>query len=450
MTTTTPEEHQAGRERHVWFLSPEELAATRVKLAALTRRATRNGFAGRVGLDAQPATRSYPTAPGGPSVSVHGFEVTITGEPPCFDGWRFVAAIDTVGDAVVARYPPGRPIDIDHTSLKPGCCDHCHTTRDRRTTVLVEHETTGELKQVGRSCLKDFLGWSTLPVLIDDQQVEDKLQLSTSTGRGPVDLASVLTFAWAAVAAYGWTSSSAASEHRLSTRELVAEVINGGRRAGAILERIGPYLAEGERLAPQIIADLTTAFTAASGYQANMAAILRAGQVDPRHHLGLAVSAVNAWQRLQQPADTPTAAARTVRSHAGSVGEQVTLTGTVTTTLRVEGYHWSSPDNVLLILDCEPHVAKLVTAASWAYEVEQGDVLTVTGRVKAHATYRDVPQTVLVRPRLDQRTASRTEQLEAAEPEPGWEAVALRGNRRSRFPAAPLAAPRPPEYPLSI
>lgn len=451
MNTTPPEVPQGEPRR--WFRSPDELTATRAKLDALTRWAARKGFPGRLAVDAQPATRSHTPTPGGPTVTVHGFEVTITGEPPCYGGWRFLAAVDTVGDGVVIRYPPGRAAAIDHTGLTPGCCDHCRTTRTRRTTILVQNEGTAEVRQVGRSCLKDFLGWSTLPVFLDAAAVEDQLGLDRSSGRsGPVDLASVLPLAWAVVAEYGWTPTAAASEHPPSTRNLVAEVLENGRNAPGVLLRIAPHLEEGERLAPRIIADLTDAFTATSGYQANLAAILRSGQVD-RRHLGLAVSAVAAWQRLQATAEQP-AAVEPVRSHVGTVGEQVTLTGRVTTTLRVDGFHWNSPDSVLLILDCGPHVAKLVTAAAWAYEVERGDVLTVTGRVKAHASYRDLPQTVLVRPRLVERTSAGAAADPGAgvhlSPGPGpsdaseasgWETAGLRGTPPSRFPETPLAPP---------
>lgn len=390
-------------EPRVWFLSAEELAATRVKLSALTRRADKRGFSGQIDLSAQPATRRFSVVAGGPTVTVHGFEVTITGAAPCYAGWRFVAAVDAVGEEVVVRYPPGREVALDHGSLRAGVCDHCHTARSRRTTVLVQHEETGELKQVGRSCLKDFLGWSTLPVFIDDADVEERLGLGLCSGRtGEVDLTSVVVFAWAVVAAYGWTPASAASDRRPSTRDLVGEVVLDGRHADEVMDAVSPHLAEAEEMAPRILADLTAAFTGSSGYEANVAVLLRAGMVDPRRHLGLAVSMVSAWQRLQEGERQKAIAAASapVRRHVGTVGEKVTLTGTVTTRMMVDGFHWSSPDNVLLILDCGEHLVKVVTAAGWAYDVKQGEVVTVTGTVKAHAEYREVPQTVLTRPRL--------------------------------------------------
>jgi hypothetical protein len=43
------------------------------------------------------------------------------------------------------------------TEGKP-LCEHCNTRRPRKDTCLVLHESTGEFKQVGSSCLKDFLG----------------------------------------------------------------------------------------------------------------------------------------------------------------------------------------------------------------------------------------------------------------------------------------------------
>ena len=39
-----------------------------------------------------------------------------------------------------------------------GYCDHCETTRRRKTTVLVRSETDGEVRQVGRSCLFEYTG----------------------------------------------------------------------------------------------------------------------------------------------------------------------------------------------------------------------------------------------------------------------------------------------------
>ena len=136
---------------HTWFLNSEELAATRAKVAKLQQRAVRKGFTGRIEVAAVPSSRGYQSA-GGLPVTVHGFDVTITGEPPRYHGWRFVAAVEAVEGGTVSRYPPGSTTQVSNDQIRAGECDHCHTTRDRRSTVLVAHDDTGQVLHVGRSC----------------------------------------------------------------------------------------------------------------------------------------------------------------------------------------------------------------------------------------------------------------------------------------------------------
>lgn len=397
----TVEQDQDEARPWVWFLSADDLAATRQKLATIAARAARKGFAGTIDLHAVSATRTHTPAPGAPPVTIHGFDVTITGEPPKFAGWRLLAAIDKVGDSAVLRYLPGVEQNIPNDTVRPGECDHCHTRRSRTKVLLVEHDTTGERKQVGSSCLKDFLGWSTLPVILTTDELRDQLTVAHRGRSGDLDLASVLTYSWAVIAAHGWTPSTTAGQHRMATRDLVSTAIHGRRGSAALLASIQPHLDEGRRMAPQIIDTLTAAFTEPSGYQANLSAILQAGQVGPRH-LGLAVSAVSAYLRItqQQATRDERAGRRVTLDYTGEVGEKLTLTGTITVLLHVDGFTWHSPSRRMIILDCETSVAKMITGASWAYDVERGDQITITGTIRKHEDWHGTPQTVIVRPKL--------------------------------------------------
>lgn len=94
MATTSDEFDQPTRD---WFLSADELAATRVKIAKLQRRAQAKGFTGTLELVAEPATRSHTPAIGALPIVEHGYQVSITGEPPSYQGWRFLAAVDVIG-----------------------------------------------------------------------------------------------------------------------------------------------------------------------------------------------------------------------------------------------------------------------------------------------------------------------------------------------------------------
>ncbi|MHB1011145.1 MAG: hypothetical protein ACYC1E_18415 [Propionibacteriaceae bacterium] len=392
----------------VWFLSAEELVATREKLATITGRAARKGFTGSIELLAAPATRTQPV-PGGFPVTVHGFDVTIIGEAPRYAGWRFVASVDAVDGGTILRYPPGREAPVRNTDVVASHCDHCHTRRPRRRTMLIAHDDTGQLLQVGTSCLKDFLGHHLTPVYLTADDVRAELGKGLSGTPTAWDLTSVLTYAWAAVKALGWTPASA-EPGRTPTRDVVRQVLTQQRAADRLLAALAPHLAEGRRLAPRIINTLLTGLTGEAGYEANLAAVLR-GQVVDSRHLGLAVSAIPAHQRLLDQRQATTAdqdgvAAASV-DHVGVVGDKITLAGTVRTAIRVDGYTFHSPDSILLILDCGAAVAKMTTAAAWAYQVKVGDPLTLTGTVKAHTVWNGVKQTVLTRPKkLDQPAAT--------------------------------------------
>lgn len=98
--------------------------------------------------------------------------IDVAGEAPSYNGWTFVAKIVNgafLGDVdgclvsfarhgdhdVPARYHQGK-VDPNH-------CAHCGTSRSRKDTFVLRR---GEGKgaryiQVGRSCLKDFLGHSS-------------------------------------------------------------------------------------------------------------------------------------------------------------------------------------------------------------------------------------------------------------------------------------------------
>ena len=340
-----------------WFLNAEELAATRAKVAKLQQRAVRKGFTGAIDVTAVPATRSS-TSAGGLPVTEHGFDVTITGEPPRYEGWRFVAAVDAVEGGTILRYPPGSTAEVNNDQIRAGECDHCHTTRTRRSTVLVTHDDTGQMLQVGRSCLKDFLGHNTLPVFLTTDEIANTLGGSLAGKPAAWDVHSVLTYAAAAVEAFGWTPASASDHGRVPTRDQVRLALIGGRGADQLRDQLAPHLVEAEARAPQLRSDLLAGLTRTSGYEANLVAVLRGDAVNVKH-LGLAVSAIPAHQRLT--ADRAHEASRQEAAqsveHVGTVGEKITLTGTVRTAMRVDGYTYRSPDSVMLVVDCGSAVA---------------------------------------------------------------------------------------------
>lgn len=87
--------------------------------------------------------------------------------------------------------------------------------------------------------------------------------------------------------------------------------------------------------------------------------------------------------------------------YAGAVGEKITITGTVARLLPSSQYYGTvEKTSMLVFVEAGRTVATMFTSASWAFDVEQGDTVTIAGTVKEHSEYRDVKQTVLARPKL--------------------------------------------------
>lgn len=110
------------------------------------------------------------------------------------------------------------------------------------------------------------------------------------------DFTTVLVYAWAVVAAHGWTPTSGPGG-RVPTRDLVATLMRGGTGADELLRGLEPYLLQGQRMAPVIHRVLDEEFTKPNGYEARLRALVTTGKLDPEHQLGLAVSAIPAHLR---------------------------------------------------------------------------------------------------------------------------------------------------------
>jgi len=89
------------------------------------------------------------------------YEISIECEPIKEAGWELLGCLDRIvppdGEAYTALRPvPGKHIPERYRTTDQ--CEHCSVTRQRKTTYIVEHED-GRIKQVGSTCLQDFLGY---------------------------------------------------------------------------------------------------------------------------------------------------------------------------------------------------------------------------------------------------------------------------------------------------
>lgn len=69
--------------------------------------------------------------------------------------WEFEASIDHTEDGNIIRSFGAHEVPEKYYTCKP-YCEHCKTSRERKSSYIVYNAKTNEFKQVGRNCLCDF------------------------------------------------------------------------------------------------------------------------------------------------------------------------------------------------------------------------------------------------------------------------------------------------------
>jgi hypothetical protein len=344
--------------------------------------------------------------------------LALTGDPPAYAGWEFVACLEHVREAganVVRALPGFAPAPIWRT-VSPSC-DHCKQRRFRTETYLLRN-ANGEIYQVGSTCIGDFLGHDRAGQIALAAsrlaEVRGMLEDECTNGGASSDRAIVPFVADCAyfVRAVGWLSRSA------------------DRTGEATADRVWYATTR----TPSTDADRAEAEAAILWASALTEEELSAERGDYLHNLrviagkrylsardaGLAASLVVAYQRAQARArEAAERAASPASSHVGAIGEKLTWgraaevgkrgaprKGAPTVAslepVRLDFLTTFETDygvtTLVKFIDCKGNV--LVWFASGQPGVTRADVgtsVTLCGTVKKHATREGVEQTILTR-----------------------------------------------------
>jgi hypothetical protein len=172
--------------------------------------------------------------------------VTVNGPSPMLSGWEFVATLqhltDDQGKPVnILRVRPGfeTKLPAKFKTVTAGNCDHCHQVRMRKDTYVVRNVETGEWKQIGSSCLKDFCGGNdprnAMAILEWNLKADDALgEEGESMGGGTVarwSMREFLATTAAVIRQEGWLSrGKARNEGGIPTADLVVEALHNKAR----------------------------------------------------------------------------------------------------------------------------------------------------------------------------------------------------------------------------
>lgn len=297
------------------------LPALRERLATLAKRAVKIGVAPILISEGEPEDRreSYMTEDGrSHPVTRRHIPVTVSQPAPVIlAGWEFCGTIDH------AASEDGQPLNILRAvpsfagslpvayRTNAPTCDHCHTSRRRRETFVVRHEG-GELRRIGRQCIRDYLGHESAESILSAARYLADARAACEEGEGgscgsgewrysPMD---VLSWAATAIRTEGWLSKAQARDRDCDpTAAHVSRWLSWPMRPHSPKETPPPEQTERDG------ADATDALGWArdinpdtdSDYLHNVRVILSQGSVGPAE-MGIAVSAMAVYLRERDQA----------------------------------------------------------------------------------------------------------------------------------------------------
>lgn len=153
--------------------------------------------------------------------------VDVSGEAR-ISNWEFIATIEHANPMNIIRSFRPEVTVPERFYTADTFCEHCRTRRYRKDTYIVRNTETGEFKQVGKSCLKDFTGGlsaaqvaayiSWFDEIIKGEAVEPGFKSYDSTEE-------VLLFAVESVRLYGFTKTETYGCGE-STKQIVLEQLH--------------------------------------------------------------------------------------------------------------------------------------------------------------------------------------------------------------------------------
>lgn len=351
---------------------------------------------------------------------IRAYEIEVFGNAPKYEGWTFIGRLEhdqVIG--TIVRSAPGETVPSKYYEAEHTNCDHCKTKRFRKDTFILKHEN-GTYKQVGRQCIKDFLGHEK-PERIAQfftylYQIEDMAEeyegMSESGGERYeyFDLTGWLAHTCSAIRAYGWLSKTKAKEtdFALSTSDIVGNIFYKPSRLKKDYKEMEITDADIQE-AKDSIEWVVEKFKDKEGYmmseyELNIYKIAKAGLVD--YWKGGFASSIILYVRKEKGLLEEREIARKTSEYYGEVGTRVTVEQLVLTFKTSFDTQYGTThlykfkkEQYTFVWFSSNSMGEYINNEFVEYAI--GDVFNITGRIKKHEEYRDVKQTVLTRCKLE-------------------------------------------------
>lgn len=338
---------------------------------------------------------------------VHIF--TLEGCTPKLEGWTFVAVIERLGAENLIRVVPGQECPVEYRRAEYNC-DHCNKQRTRNEVFVLRHED-GSHKQVGRSCIKDFLGgkspeailaWAEIIFELDEtcRNEVDGFGGDGGTRRTP-NIQEFVATVCIAIRKCGWISSKAAQSMfpaPMTTSYLAWRICTEGNKpvVAQMIRELGLEVEDRDtELATSALEWATALPTTAGDYIYNLGVAVRSGICNFKT-IGIIASVIAAYQKHMEREEELNRKAREpfLDEHVGEVKARM---GFENVTVKAMKY-FEGEYGVRTMVRFKDTLGR--TLIWWTGECEwlkEGETYNITGTIKEHGEHNNYKQTILTR-----------------------------------------------------
>ena len=314
--------------------------------------------------------------------------------------WEFVATIEhNTPYNIIRSFRPEVAIP-DSFYTADTRCEHCNTKRNRKDTYLIRNTNTGEFKQVGKTCLKDFTKGLSAEFVAQYLSYFDTLVKGDQPTAGYTAyyaVSDVLQYAVEAVRLYGYSKTYSEG---MSTKDIVCEQLWQRRGWEDRVEEDGFDVDhKGNKEKVEAILAWVESLEDEFGYTTNLKAACLKECCEARD-FGLVCSAVASYNRAveRETRREISRKADAKSSWVGVEGDRIELHDLSVKLLT----SWYTDFGITYLYKFTSEDGNIFTwkTSKWLgneEEVPQGTKVSLKGTIKAHTEFRGVQQTELTR-----------------------------------------------------
>jgi hypothetical protein len=275
-------------------------------------------------------------------------KIIFTGEAPTLDEWKVIAKINHKKtengyenriELASLESDDLKQLEQIETFHKTPHCDHCETSRFRKSTFILKHVDTSEVVQVGSTCVEDFVRSSSLSSVLhyfstlefirgnEDQSKPTETEHTYSA----ISLKDLIKITYLTISEYGFLNKrDAESAGERTSSAIVFSILNDTDLPDTETSFITKEMissCEAEEIYTYITSELPS--QPMNGFTANLINATKSGTVNigNRYSIALIVGAIGGYlNKKEKEKSKKIAEAKFTKEHFGLIGQRSTYT----------------------------------------------------------------------------------------------------------------------------